>query len=57
MGMTDLQFKAHIRLLIRSIEYAEAQKDAPSIRRELSKLKKDLQTILETSGERGNTET
>ena len=42
-GMTDLQFKAYIRLLIRALERAEAQDTVEGIRSELAKLKADLQ--------------
>ena len=47
MGMTDLQFKGYVKSLIRSIEHAEEQKDEASVRRELEKMKADLQEILE----------
>ena len=47
MGMTDLQFKGYVKSLIRSIEHAEEQKDEASLRKELEKMKADLQEILE----------
>ena len=47
MGMTDLQFKLLIKLLIRSIEHAEEQKGEEAVKKELEKLKADLQEIME----------
>ena len=46
-GMTDLQFKAYIRLLIRALEREEAQDTVEGIRSELAKLKADLQSTLQ----------
>ena len=47
MGMTDLQFKAYVRLLVRAIEHAESQKEEQALRKELEQLRKDLQELLE----------
>ena len=46
-GMTDLQFKAYIRLLIRALDRAEPQDTVEGIRSELAKLKADLQSTLQ----------
>ena len=47
MGMTDLQFKGYVKSLIRSIEHAEEQKGEEAVKKELEKLRADLQEIME----------
>ena len=46
MGMTDLQFKAYLRLLIRALERIESQETAEQMREELKKLRQDLESTL-----------
>lgn len=45
--MTDLQFKAYVRLLLRAVERAEAQDTVEGMRSELAKLRADLQSTLQ----------
>lgn len=47
MGMTDLQFKGFIKLLIRQLEEAEGEESKEKILEEIDKIKKDLQDMLE----------
>lgn len=47
MGMTDLQFKGFIKLLIRQLEEARSQDEKGKIQAELDKVMKDLQDMLE----------
>lgn len=47
MGMTDLQFKGFIKLLIRQLEEAESEESKEKILEEIDKIKKDLQDMLE----------
>lgn len=46
-GMTDLQFKAYLKQLIRALERAESMGTVEEIRKELAKIKQDLQDALE----------
>lgn len=46
MGMTDLQFKAYLRLLIRALERIESQDTAEQMREELKKFRQDLESTL-----------
>lgn len=43
MGMTDLQFKSYLKLLVRAIEAAESQETKEAILLELARLRKDLE--------------
>lgn len=45
--MTDLQFKAYVRLLLRAVERVEAQDTVEGMRSELAKLRADLQSTLQ----------
>ena len=45
-GMTDLQFKAYLRLLIRALERIESQDTAEQMREELQKFRQDLESAL-----------
>lgn len=47
MGMTDLQFKGFVKLLIRQIEEARDEDTKEKIQQELDKVMKDLQDMLE----------
>lgn len=47
MGMTDLQFKGFIKLLIRQLEEAKEEETKEKIQQELDKVMKDLQDMLE----------
>ena len=46
-GMTDLQFKAYVRLLLLALEQTEAQDTVEGMRSELAKLKAVLQSTLQ----------
>lgn len=48
MGMTDLQFKAYLKQLIRALERADSQETVESMRQEIAKIKNDLQDIMES---------
>ena len=48
MGMTDLQFKAHLKQLIRSLEWAESKGTLEEVLQEIEKLKRDLQETIES---------
>lgn len=46
--MTDLQFKAYLKQLIRALERAESMDTVEDIRKELAKIKLDLQEAIES---------
>lgn len=46
-GMTDLQFKAYVRLLLLALEQTEAQDTVEGMRSELANLKAVLQSTLQ----------
>lgn len=46
-GMTDLQFKAYLRLLLRAVEHAASQDTADGMRKELAEIRKDLESSLQ----------
>ena len=48
MGMTNTQFKAHIKLIIKSIHDALSKPDKESTDKELEKMLYILQDILES---------
>lgn len=48
MGMTDLQFKNHLKEMIRALEWAKSKDTAEEIRAELEKLQRDFQEIIES---------
>lgn len=48
MGMTDLQFKNHLKEMIRALEWAGSKDTVEAIRAELDKLKQDLQETIES---------
>lgn len=48
MGMTDLQFKSHLRHLIADLERAEKAETLEKMREELAQLKQLLQEDLES---------
>lgn len=47
MGMTDLQFKSFLKMLIRALETAEKQDNKEDILAEISRLKHELQEDLQ----------
>ncbi len=47
MGMTDLQFKSFLKMLIRALETAEKQGNKEDILAEISRLKHELQEDLQ----------
>ena len=47
MGMTDLQFKSFLKMLIRALETAEKQGNNEDILAESSRLKHELQEDLQ----------
>lgn len=47
MGMTDLQFKSYLRLLIHSLEIAENKENKEDILAEITRLKQELQEDLQ----------
>ena len=50
MGMTDLQFKSYLKLLIRALEAVESKDTKEAILAEIAKLKKDLEDDLKGCG-------
>ena len=48
MGMTDLQFKSHLRQLIAALERAENAETPEKVLQEIAALKKLLQEDLES---------
>ena len=46
MGMTDLQFKSYLRLLLRTLETAVSKESKEEIIAEISKLMHDLEDDL-----------
>lgn len=48
MGMTDLQFKNHLKEMIRAMEWAKSKETAEEIRAELDKIMQDLQETIES---------
>ena len=48
MGMTDLQFKSHLRQLIAALERAEKAETPEKVLEEIASLKKLLQEDLES---------
>ena len=47
MGMTDGQFKSHLRMLLRYLEEAKEQETKEEIIKKINALMKDLQASLE----------
>lgn len=48
MGMTDMQFKSHLRMLIAALERAENADSPEKVLEEIAALKKLLQEDLES---------
>lgn len=48
MGMTDLQFKTHLKQMIRALEWAESKDTLEDVLKEIEKLKRDLQETIES---------
>ena len=48
MGMTDLQFKNHLKEMIRALDWAGSKDTVEAIREELEKIKQDLQETIES---------
>ena len=46
MGMTDLQFKSYLKLLLRTLETAVSKESRDEVIAEISKLIKDLEDDL-----------
>lgn len=47
MGMTDLQFKSFLKLLIRQLEDATEEKEAEDIRKQINKILEDLTDMMQ----------
>jgi hypothetical protein len=47
MGMTDLQFKAFIKLLLRQLEDAQEKNDVELTKKEMGKILSDLREMLQ----------
>lgn len=47
-GMTDLQFKNHLKQMIRALERIESQDTMEGVRAEIAKLRQDLQETIES---------
>lgn len=47
MGMTDLQFKSFLKLLVRQLEEATEEKEAEDIRKQINKVLEDLNDMLQ----------
>ena len=47
MGMTDSQFKAHLRMLLRYLAEAKEQETKEEVAKKIEALMKDLQASLE----------
>jgi len=47
MGMTDLQFKSYLKLLIRAFERAKNEDTLEKVLAEINKLQQDLQEDLQ----------
>ena len=48
MGMTDLQFKCFLKQMIRALEQAGSEETLDAARKELAKIKQDLQEVIES---------